>query len=168
MQDCINVCYFLYETKGNRSENKRNKHKHPLSSWDPQRAREKACSPLATLLCFEDKTAALFLKSHWGKPGYLMFSLMFSRVPLWECLSKSVSIHSAEWEAEVMLKDHYWTAVGTESCAILKHTFFCYLVRVHLLQPLTSIINGVNQFLGMCGYYFLSWNGAQLTFCENT
>lgn len=55
--DCINVCYFFYETRRNGNENKRNKHKHPFSGWDPLWAREKPSPlwpPCNQLLCFEE------------------------------------------------------------------------------------------------------------------
>lgn len=134
--------------------------KETNTSWDPLRAREKACSTLVTL-----QPAALV----WRATEESLVISCFPECPCGTASQRSANIcNAADWETEVMLRDHYWTVVGTESCAILKHTFFCYPVRVHLLQPLTSVINGANQFVGMCGYYFFSWNGAQLTFCENT
>lgn len=71
---CINVGYFLYETKRNGSENKRNKHK--LGSTEGQGE--------GLLHSGHPATSSSGLKSHRGKPGYLMFP----RVPLWDCLSK--------------------------------------------------------------------------------
>lgn len=125
--------------------------------WRPGRSLAPLWPPFIQLLCFEEPLRESLVIS------------CFPECPRGSASQRSVNIHNAaEWETEVALRDHYWAAVGTESCAILKHTFSCNSVRVHFLQPLMSVIKGVNQFFGMSGYYFFSWNGAQLTFCENT